>query len=40
MIFASFIGIFMIPPLYVAFQAIREKLRPSTKPKEQTDPAS
>ena len=36
MIFASFIGIFMIPPLYVAFQAIREKLRPSTKPKEHT----
>jgi multidrug efflux pump subunit AcrB len=34
MIFASFIGIFMIPPLYVAFQAVREKLRPSTKPKE------
>ena len=39
MIFASFIGIFMIPPLYVAFQAIREKLRPSTKPKEHTAPA-
>ena len=40
MIFASFIGIFMIPPLYVAFQAIREKLRPSTKPKERTGPAA
>jgi hydrophobe/amphiphile efflux-1 (HAE1) family protein len=39
MIFASFIGIFMIPPLYVAFQAIREKLRPSTKPKEHAAPA-
>jgi hydrophobe/amphiphile efflux-1 (HAE1) family protein len=39
MIFASFIGIFMIPPLYVAFQAIREKLRPSTKPKEHVAPA-
>ena len=39
MIFASFIGIFMIPPLYVAFQAIREKLRPSTKPKEHIAPA-
>ena len=39
MIFASFIGIFMIPPLYVAFQAVREKLRPSTKPKEHTAPA-
>jgi multidrug efflux pump subunit AcrB len=39
MIFASFIGIFMIPPLYVAFQAIREKLRPSTKPREHAAPA-
>jgi hydrophobe/amphiphile efflux-1 (HAE1) family protein len=34
MILASFIGIFAIPPLYVAFQAIREKLRPSSRPKE------
>ena len=34
MILASFIGIFVIPPLYVSFQAIREKLRPSTRPKE------
>ena len=32
MIFASFIGIFAIPPLYVSFQAIREKLRPSSRP--------
>jgi multidrug efflux pump subunit AcrB len=39
MIFASFIGIFMIPPLYVSFQAIREKLRPSTKPKDHVAPA-
>jgi hydrophobe/amphiphile efflux-1 (HAE1) family protein len=39
MIFASFIGIFMIPPLYVAFQALREKLRPSIRPKEQSEPA-
>jgi multidrug efflux pump subunit AcrB len=39
MIFASFIGIFMIPPLYVSFQAIRERLRPSTKPKELVAPA-
>jgi len=30
MIFASVIGIFIIPPLYVAFQLMREKLRPST----------
>lgn len=35
MIFASFLGIFVIPPLYVAFQALREKLRPSTRPKEE-----
>jgi multidrug efflux pump subunit AcrB len=32
MIFASFIGIFAIPPLYVSFQAIRERLRPGTRP--------
>ena len=32
MILASFIGIFAIPPLYVTFQAIREKLRPSSRP--------
>ncbi len=32
MIFASFIGIFAIPPLYVTFQALRERLRPSTRP--------
>jgi multidrug efflux pump subunit AcrB len=31
MILASFIGIFAIPPLYVMFQAIRERLRPSTR---------
>jgi hydrophobe/amphiphile efflux-1 (HAE1) family protein len=34
MILASFIGIFAIPPLYVFFQAIREKLRPGARPKE------
>ncbi len=34
MIFASFIGIFVIPPLYVSFQAIRERLRPGTRPRE------
>ena len=33
MILASFIGIFAIPPLYVAFQAVRERLRPSSQPK-------
>jgi hydrophobe/amphiphile efflux-1 (HAE1) family protein len=32
MIVASFIGIFAIPPLYVMFQAIRERLRPSSRP--------
>ena len=34
MILASFIGIFAIPPLYVIFQAIRERLRPSSRPAE------
>ncbi|BBF93889.1 efflux RND transporter permease subunit [Blastochloris tepida] len=33
MILASFVGIFVIPPLYVFFQAIREKLRPGARPK-------
>jgi multidrug efflux pump subunit AcrB len=32
MILASFIGIFAIPPLYVMFQGIRERLRPSSRP--------
>jgi hydrophobe/amphiphile efflux-1 (HAE1) family protein len=40
MIFASFIGIFVIPPLYVSFQSIREKLRPSTRPREERATAS
>ena len=35
MIAASFIGIFVIPPLYVLFQATREKLRPSVRPKDE-----
>jgi hydrophobe/amphiphile efflux-1 (HAE1) family protein len=39
MILASFIGIFAIPPLYVMFQAIRERLRPSIRPEKQTKPA-
>jgi len=34
MILASFVGIFAIPPLYVTFQALRERLRPSIVPKE------
>jgi multidrug efflux pump len=37
MIVASFLGIFVIPPLYVLFQAMRERLRPSTRPRE-TEP--
>ncbi|BCJ89959.1 transporter [Terrihabitans soli] len=32
MLFASIIGIFAIPPLYVLFQAVREKLRPGARP--------
>ncbi len=39
MILASFIGIFVIPPLYVSFQAIRERLRPSTRPHKTSPPA-
>jgi multidrug efflux pump subunit AcrB len=35
MILASFIGIFAIPPLYVTFQAIRERLSPAARPKVQ-----
>ena len=34
MILASFVGIFAIPPLYVMFQAIRERLRPGIAPAE------
>jgi len=33
MILASFVGIFVIPLLYVTFQALREKLRPGSRPK-------
>ncbi|HZC98172.1 MAG TPA: efflux RND transporter permease subunit, partial [Bradyrhizobium sp.] len=32
MMLASFIGIFAIPPLYVTFQALRERLRPAARP--------
>jgi multidrug efflux pump subunit AcrB len=39
MILASFVGIFAIPPLYVFFQAIRERLRPGSRPK-QASPAA
>ena len=40
MILASFIGIFAIPPLYVTFQAIRERLRPGSRPKEISKPTN
>ncbi len=40
MILASFIGIFAIPPLYVMFQAIRERLRPGSRPKTEQQPAA
>jgi multidrug efflux pump len=33
MLTASFIGIFAIPPLYVIFQSLRERLRKSARPK-------
>ena len=42
MILASFVGIFAIPPLYVSFQAVRERLRPGARPasaKEETKTA-
>jgi len=39
MIFSSFIGIFAIPPLYVAFQAMRERLRPAARPHNSVDGA-
>jgi AcrB/AcrD/AcrF family len=35
MILASLVGIFAIPPLYVTFQAIRERLRPAARPQVQ-----
>jgi multidrug efflux pump len=35
MILAAFIGIFVIPPLYVMFQVIRERLRPMARPQTQ-----
>uniref|UniRef100_UPI0025F4BDD6 efflux RND transporter permease subunit n=1 Tax=Rhodoblastus sp. TaxID=1962975 RepID=UPI0025F4BDD6 len=39
MILASVVGIFAIPPLYVAFQGLREKFRPSTRPKAEQESA-
>jgi hydrophobe/amphiphile efflux-1 (HAE1) family protein len=40
MILASFIGIFAIPPLYVMFQAMRERLRPSSRPQKSVQPGA
>jgi len=40
MILASFIGIFAIPPLYVMFQAVRERLRPGSRPLNEQQPAA
>ena len=40
MILASFIGIFAIPPLYVMFQAIRERLRPGARPITRQQPGA
>ncbi|MGE0659458.1 MAG: efflux RND transporter permease subunit [Reyranellaceae bacterium] len=39
MLLASILGIFAIPPLYVTFQSIREKLRPGSRPKAAPPPA-
>jgi hydrophobe/amphiphile efflux-1 (HAE1) family protein len=38
MILASCIGIFVIPPLYVSFQAARERLRPAARPHKEQAP--
>jgi hydrophobe/amphiphile efflux-1 (HAE1) family protein len=40
MILASFVGIFAIPPLYVMFQAIRERLRPGARPTKRQQPGA
>ena len=34
MLAASFIGIFVIPALYLVFQSLREKARPAAGPKK------
>lgn len=38
MLAAAIIGIFVIPALYVVFQGLRERLRPSTRPKQSEAP--
>jgi hydrophobe/amphiphile efflux-1 (HAE1) family protein len=41
MILASLVGIFAIPPLYVSFQWLREKIRPGARPQlERTQPGA
>ena len=40
MLAAAFIGIFVIPALYVVFQSLRERLRPSTRPVEKPPEAA
>ena len=40
MILASFVGIFAIPPLYVVFQAVRERLRPGARPMKRQQPGA
>jgi hydrophobe/amphiphile efflux-1 (HAE1) family protein len=39
MLAAALIGIFVIPALYVVFQALRERIRPSTRPAAERAPA-
>ncbi|MGX1786326.1 efflux RND transporter permease subunit [Bosea sp. NPDC055332] len=38
MLFASILGIFVIPALYVVFQGLRERLRPGARPKVEQTP--
>jgi hydrophobe/amphiphile efflux-1 (HAE1) family protein len=40
MLAAALIGIFAIPALYVTFQAVRERLRPGSRPKVEAGPPS
>jgi hydrophobe/amphiphile efflux-1 (HAE1) family protein len=40
MILASLVGIFAIPPLYVFFQGIRERLKASARPRKTPEPDS
>ena len=40
MIFASFIGVFVIPPLYVVFQMARERVRPPAARQKASEPSA